>query len=58
MYLASDIDAHVFPLEIQATQSTDLDLAMTDPHQAFNVCVSIDDYNHVLYYHIPPPFSE
>lgn len=46
------------PLEIQATHPTHLRLAMIDPHQAFDVCVDIDDYKHVFYYHIPPSFSE
>ena len=58
--LASGIDVHAgdLPLEIQATRQTHLRLAMIDPHQAFDVCVDMDDYNRVFYYHIPPSFSK
>lgn len=46
------------PLEIQATHPTHLRLAMIGPHQAFDVCVDMDDYNRVFYYHVPPSFSK
>lgn len=58
--LVSGIKDHAddLPLHTLLTRRTNLRLAMIDSHQAFSVCVDLDDYNHVFYYHIPPSFSE
>lgn len=56
--LASGIGGGDLPPEIRGTSGTNLRLALIDPHQAFDVCVGFDDYNHVFYYHIPPILSK
>ena len=40
--------------EQQATIPTNLRLALIDPEQGLNVCVDMDDINHVFYYFVPP----
>ena len=40
--------------EEQATIPTNLRLASIDAEQGLNICVGLDDINHVFYYFVPP----
>ena len=51
--LAAGIQSDWLPPEINATRRTTLRLALIDPQQGFQICVDMDDVNHVLYYHVP-----
>ena len=43
--------------EIRACQPTQLERAKIDPEQGFDLCIGVDDINHVFFYYVPPSFG-
>ena len=43
--------------EIRACQPTRLERAKIDPEQGFDLCIGVDDINHVFFYFVLPSFS-
>lgn len=56
--LAHGIQSYFLPPEIQADGWTNIRPALIDLHQAFQVCVDMDDVNHVFYFHVPSSFRK